>query len=78
MISATQTGRALTGAPHRPDGISHVDERTYNMPLRGLRGRALLLEPWKALRHFTMSPRRIIDLARAALVPTQFEHGLIS
>jgi DDE superfamily endonuclease len=70
--------------PQRTDGIPlHADQRTYNKLLRGLRclgerGSALLLERWKALRHVTMSPSRITDLARAALVLTHFEHGLIS
>jgi hypothetical protein len=70
--------------PQRTDGIPlHADQRTYTKLLRGLRclgkrGFALLLERWKALRHVTMSPSRITDLARAALVLTHFEHGLIS
>ena len=74
----------LTPIPQRTDGIPlHADQRTYNRLLRGLRclgerGFALLLERWKALRHVTMSPRRITDLARATLVLTHFEHGLIS
>jgi hypothetical protein len=74
----------LTPFPQRADGIPlHADQRTFNKLLRGLRclgerGFALLLERWKALRHVTMSPRRITDLARAALVLTQFEHGLIT
>jgi hypothetical protein len=74
----------LTPVPQRTDGIPlHADQRTYNRLLRGLRclgerGFALLVERWQVLRHVTMSPRRITDLARAALVLTHFEHGLIS
>jgi len=74
----------LTPIPQRTDGIPlHADQRTYNRCLRGLRclgerGFALLFERWKALRHVTMSPSRITDIARAALVLTHFEHGLIS
>ena len=58
------------------------DILTYNRLLRGLRfqgerGFALLFTRWKALAHVTMSPRRISDLMRAALVLTQFEHDMI-
>jgi hypothetical protein len=57
------------------------DARTYNQLLRGLRylgerGFALLIGRWKALRHVTMSPRRIGTLARAAPVLTHFEHKI--
>lgn len=74
----------LTPVPQREDGIPlHPDQRAYNKLLRGLRclgerGFALLTERWKALEHVTMSPRKITDLARAALVLVHFEHGLIS
>jgi len=59
------------------------DTRTYNKLLRALRclgerGFALLVTRWKALQHVTISPRRITDLARAALVLTQFEHKMIT
>ncbi|MEY9935318.1 hypothetical protein ABH926_009993 [Catenulispora sp. GP43] len=55
---------------------------TYNRLLRGLRfqgerGFALLFGRWKALAHVTMSPSRIGDLMRAALVLTQFEHKMV-
>jgi DDE superfamily endonuclease len=55
----------LTPAPQRTDGIPlHVDTRTRNNLLRGLRwlgerGFALLTERWKALERVTMSPRNI-------------------
>ena len=74
----------LTPVPQRTDGIAlHVDQRTYNRCLRGLRcfgerGFALLVGRWKALRHVTISPSRSTDIAHAALVLTHFEHGLIS
>jgi hypothetical protein len=65
------------------DGTDLSDDiRTYNMLLRGLRfqgerGFALLFTRWKALAHVTMSPSRIGDLMRAAVVLTQFEHKMI-
>ena len=59
------------------------DTRTYNKLLRALRclgerGFALLVTRWRTLQHVTISPRRITDLARAALVLTQFEHRMIT
>lgn len=68
----------------RKDGYElDVDTRAYNRLLRALRclgerGFALLVGRWKTLRHVTISPRRITDLARAALVLTQFEHKMIT
>jgi hypothetical protein len=41
------------------------------------RGFALRVLRWKTLQHVTVSPRRITDLARTALVPTHFEHKMI-
>jgi hypothetical protein len=60
-----------------------VDNRTYNALLRGLRclgerGFALLTGRWRALRHFTTSPRKIGDIVKAALTLTHFEHGRLS
>ncbi|MEO6087314.1 MAG: transposase family protein [Umezawaea sp.] len=60
-----------------------ADTRTYNALLRGLRclgerGFALLTGRWRALRHFTTSPRRIGDIVKAALVLTHFEHDRIA
>jgi DDE superfamily endonuclease len=59
------------------------DNRTYNALLRGLRclgerGFALLTGRWRALRHITISPRRIGDITKAALVLTHFEHGRLT
>jgi hypothetical protein len=72
-----------TPVPRPPVGEPELTEdiRTYNRILRGLRfqgerGFALLFGSWKALRHVTMSPRRIGDLMRAALVLTQFQHKI--
>jgi hypothetical protein len=58
-----------------------VDTRTYNALLHGLRalgecGFALLTGRWRTLRHITASPRKIGNIVKAALVLTQFEHGL--
>jgi hypothetical protein len=44
--------------------------------LPGERGFALLITGrWRILQHITASPGKIDDIARAALVPTHFEHG---
>ena len=40
--------------------------------------RSSLLKRWKALHHATMSPKRITELARAALVLTYLEYGRTS
>jgi hypothetical protein len=69
----------LTPVPQRTDGIPlHVNAHTYNKLLRGPRrlgerGFAVLTERWKALEHITISPRRITQIARAALAITRFE-----
>jgi hypothetical protein len=60
-----------------------VDNRAYNALLRALRslgerGFALLTQRWTTLQHITLSPGRIGDLVRAALVLTHFEYGRIS
>ncbi|HEU5332172.1 MAG TPA: IS5/IS1182 family transposase, partial [Actinocrinis sp.] len=39
---------------------------------------ALLTQRWTTLRHVMLSPRRIGQIARAALVLTQFEHRIIT
>lgn len=59
-----------------------IDNRTYNALLRamrclGERGFALMTERWTALQHITLSPSRIGDLVKAALVLTHFEHRKI-
>jgi hypothetical protein len=60
-----------------------VDTRAYNMLLRALRclgerGFALLTGRWRTLRHVTLSPSRIGDIAKAALVLVHFEHGKLT
>jgi hypothetical protein len=60
-----------------------ADNRTYNALLRGLRclgerGFAMMTGRWRALRHFTASPRKIGDIVKAALVLTHFEHGRLT
>jgi hypothetical protein len=61
----------------RPAGQSadtlHADTRTHNALLRGLRAlgertAAELKERWRTLKYVTISPSRIGDIARAALV----------
>ncbi|HEX6467800.1 MAG TPA: transposase family protein [Streptosporangiaceae bacterium] len=61
-------------------GQLHIDNRTYNTLLHGLRclgerGFAVLTGRWRALRHTTASPSKIGDIVKAALVLTHFEHG---
>lgn len=61
----------------------HVDNRAYNSLLRsmrciGERGFALLTQRWRVLQGVTIPPRRIGDVAAAALVLTHFEHGYLS
>jgi hypothetical protein len=60
-----------------------IDNRAYNTLLRALRclgerGFALLTQRWTTLQHITLSPGRIGDLVRAALVLTHFEYSRIS
>ncbi len=63
--------------------VLDINTRTRNALLRSLRclgerGFALLCERWKTLRHVTMSPSKIGNIARAALVLVHFEHGMIT
>jgi hypothetical protein len=56
-----------------------VDNRTHNALLRsmrciGERGFALLSQRWRVLQHVTACPRKIGDIANAALMLTHFEH----
>ncbi|HEX2987918.1 MAG TPA: transposase family protein [Chloroflexota bacterium] len=57
----------------RPYHALHVDNRTYNQLLRGLRAlseraAAELTQRWRTLHYITLSPSRIGDIARAAVV----------
>jgi hypothetical protein len=59
-----------------------INARTRNALLRSLRclgerGFALLCQRWKTLQLVTMSPGRIGEIARAALVLTLSEHKMI-
>jgi hypothetical protein len=56
------------------------DTRTRTALLTGLRAlgeraNALLKTRWRALRHVTLNPGRIGDIARAALILTTLERG---
>jgi hypothetical protein len=60
-----------------------IDNRTYNMLLRSLRGIgergfALLVGRWRVLQHVTACPQKIGQIANAALVLTHFEHRYLS
>ncbi len=60
-----------------------INTRTCNALQRSLRclgerGFALLTGRWRALQHITVSPGKIGDIVRAALVLTHFEHGYIT
>ncbi len=60
-----------------------LNTRTCNALLRSLRclgerGFALLTQRWRTPQHVTLSPSRIGDIARAALVLVHFEHGVIT
>jgi hypothetical protein len=60
-----------------------INTRTRNALLRSLRclgerGFALLTGRWRTLQHITVSPGKIGDIARAALVLTHFEHDYIN
>lgn len=57
----------------RPSHAPHPDNRTYNQLLRGLRAlgeraAAELTQRWHTLSHITLSPSRIGNIARAAVV----------
>jgi DDE superfamily endonuclease len=60
-----------------------INTRTRNaiqrsMRCLGERGFAQLTQRWRALQHITVSPSKIGDITRAALVLTHFEHGYIT
>jgi hypothetical protein len=68
----------------KPKGMTELDinTRTRNELIRSLRclgerGFALLSQRWRTLQLVTMSPGRIGEIARAALVLTLFEHKMI-
>ena len=45
---------------------------------QGERGFALMSQRWRALQRVMVSPTTIGDIAKSALVLTQFEHKMIS
>ena len=64
-------------------GELDIDTRTRNALLRSLRyqgerGFALMSQRWRALQRVMVSPTTIGDIAKSALVLTQFEHKMIS
>ena len=78
-------GHGILTPVKKPKGNRELDinNRTRNALLRSLRcigerGFALLTQRWQTLQHVTMSPGRIGDIARAALVLTLFEHKMLT
>ncbi len=64
-------------------GELDVNTKTRNTLLRSLRyqgerGFALMSQRWGALRHVSLSPTTIGDIAKCVLVLTLFEHKMIS
>jgi hypothetical protein len=60
-----------------------IDTRTCNALPRavraiGERAFAILSQRWRTLQHVTLSPSRIGDIAKAALVLVHLEHGMIT
>jgi hypothetical protein len=78
-------GHGILTPVKKPAGNRELDinSQTRNALIRsvrckGERGFALLTQRWQALKHVTMSPGRIGDIARAALVLTLFEHKMLA
>jgi DDE superfamily endonuclease len=78
-------GHGILTPVKKPKGNKELDisTRTYNALLRSLRcmgerGFALLTQRWHTLQHVTMSPGKIGQIARAALVLTLFEHKMLA
>jgi hypothetical protein len=78
-------GHGVLTPVKKPKGNRELDinNRTRNALIRsvrckGERGFALLTQRWQSLKHVTMSPGRIGDIARAALVLTLFEHKMLA
>jgi hypothetical protein len=74
----------LTPVKQPKDGQElDINTRTRNALLRSLRclgerGFALLVQRWRTLQHVSLSPSRIGNIAKAALVLVHFEHGVIT
>lgn len=78
-------GHGVLTPVKKPKGMKEPDinARTRNALIRSLRcmgerGFALLTQRWQTLQHVTVSPGKIGDIARAALVLTLFEHKMIN
>ena len=78
-------GHGVLTPVKKPAGMKELDinARTRNALIRsvrclGERGFALLTQRWQTLQHVTMSPGRIGQIARAALVLTLFEHKMLA
>lgn len=78
-------GHGVLTPVKKPKGNQELDisTRTRNALIRsvrckGERGFALLTQRWQTLKHVTMSPGKIGDIARAALVLTLFEHKMLA
>jgi len=78
-------GHGVLTPVKKPKGMTELDinTRTRNALIRSLRcigerGFALLTQRWQTLKLVTISPGRIGEIARAALVLTLFEHKMIS
>jgi len=69
----------------RPAGSREpdIDTRTRNTLLRSLRhqgerGFALMSQRWRTLQRVMLSPGKIGDIAKAALVLVHFEHKMLT
>jgi DDE superfamily endonuclease len=78
-------GHGVLTPVKKPAGMKELDinARTRNALIRsvrclGERGFALLTQRWQTLQHVTVSPGKIGQIARAALVLTLFEHKMLT
>ena len=78
-------GHGILTPVKKPAGMKELDinARTRNALIRsvrclGERGFAILTQRWQTLQHVTMSPGKIGQIARAALVLTLFEHKMLT
>jgi IS5 family transposase len=78
-------GHGILTQVKKPAGKKDLDinARTRNALIRSLRclgerGFALLAQRWQTLQHVTMSPGKIGQIARTALVLVLFEHKMLT
>jgi len=78
-------GHGVLTPVKKPAGMKELDinARTRNALIRstrclGERGFALLTQRWQTLQHVTMSPGKIGQIARAALVLVLFEYKMLT